>query len=80
MASKSLLWNEDILNRRLAQIQFGYYNSAILRCIFVLLICGLYQGSDIFVLSFCPVLRLSTNAGQWKEAASKVTHALVNIR
>uniref|UniRef100_A0A8C0PGH4 Armadillo like helical domain containing 3 n=1 Tax=Canis lupus familiaris TaxID=9615 RepID=A0A8C0PGH4_CANLF len=26
------------------------------------------------------VLRLSTNAGQWKEAASKVTHALVNIR
>nr|XP_025130176.1 UPF0668 protein C10orf76 homolog isoform X4 [Bubalus bubalis] len=25
------------------------------------------------------VLRLSTNAGQWKEAASKVTHALVNI-
>nr|XP_054492910.1 armadillo-like helical domain-containing protein 3 isoform X1 [Agelaius phoeniceus] len=26
------------------------------------------------------VLRLSTNAGQWKEPASKVTHALVNIR
>ncbi|XP_021573694.1 UPF0668 protein C10orf76 homolog isoform X3 [Carlito syrichta] len=26
------------------------------------------------------VLRLSTNAGQWKDAASKVTHALVNIR
>ncbi|RXM99506.1 UPF0668 protein C10orf76-like [Acipenser ruthenus] len=26
------------------------------------------------------VLRLSTNAGQWKEAASKVTLALVNIR
>ncbi|EGV98243.1 UPF0668 protein C10orf76 [Cricetulus griseus] len=26
------------------------------------------------------VLRLSTNAGQWKEAAGKVTHALVNIR
>ncbi|KAM6347987.1 armadillo-like helical domain-containing protein 3 isoform 9-T17 [Alca torda] len=25
------------------------------------------------------VLRLSTNAGQWKEPASKVTHALVNI-
>lgn len=29
---------------------------------------------------YCMVLRLSTNAGQWKEAASKVTHALVNIR
>uniref|UniRef100_A0A452HP26 Armadillo-like helical domain-containing protein n=1 Tax=Gopherus agassizii TaxID=38772 RepID=A0A452HP26_9SAUR len=26
------------------------------------------------------VLRLSTNAGQWKEPASKVMHALVNIR
>ncbi|KAL8187467.1 UNVERIFIED_CONTAM: Armadillo-like helical domain-containing protein 3 [Gekko kuhli] len=26
------------------------------------------------------VLRLSTNAGQWKEPASKVTHSLVNIR
>ncbi|XP_015744456.1 UPF0668 protein C10orf76 homolog [Python bivittatus] len=26
------------------------------------------------------VLRLSSNAGQWKEPASKVTHALVNIR
>ncbi|XP_068954896.1 armadillo-like helical domain-containing protein 3 isoform X4 [Petaurus breviceps papuanus] len=26
------------------------------------------------------VLRISTNTGQWKEAASKVTHALVNIR
>uniref|UniRef100_A0A7M4F3I0 Armadillo like helical domain containing 3 n=1 Tax=Crocodylus porosus TaxID=8502 RepID=A0A7M4F3I0_CROPO len=26
------------------------------------------------------VLRLSTNVGQWKEPASKVTHALVNIR
>uniref|UniRef100_A0A8C2YGN6 Armadillo like helical domain containing 3 n=1 Tax=Coturnix japonica TaxID=93934 RepID=A0A8C2YGN6_COTJA len=26
------------------------------------------------------VLRISTNAGQWKEPASKVTHALVNIR
>ncbi|XP_071419575.1 armadillo-like helical domain-containing protein 3 isoform X2 [Pithys albifrons albifrons] len=26
------------------------------------------------------VLRLSTNAGQWKEPASKVIHALVNIR
>lgn len=27
-----------------------------------------------------PVLRVSTNTGQWKEAASKVTHALVNVR
>lgn len=33
--------------------------------------------SNCFLLS---VLRLSTNAGQWKEPASKVTHALVNIR
>uniref|UniRef100_A0A8C5L3Q6 Armadillo-like helical domain containing 3 n=1 Tax=Jaculus jaculus TaxID=51337 RepID=A0A8C5L3Q6_JACJA len=33
----------------------------------------------ICALSFT-VLRLSTNAGQWKEAASKVTHALVNVR
>lgn len=29
---------------------------------------------------FSPVLRVSTNTGQWKEAASKVTHALVNVR
>lgn len=29
---------------------------------------------------FFPVLRVSTNTGQWKEAASKVTHALVNVR
>uniref|UniRef100_A0A3Q3Q8G7 Armadillo-like helical domain-containing protein n=1 Tax=Monopterus albus TaxID=43700 RepID=A0A3Q3Q8G7_MONAL len=28
----------------------------------------------------CMVLRVSTNTGQWKEAASKVTHALVNVR
>lgn len=33
-----------------------------------------------FFLLFLPVLRVSTNTGQWKEAASKVTHALVNIR
>uniref|UniRef100_A0A3Q1C3Q6 Armadillo-like helical domain-containing protein n=1 Tax=Amphiprion ocellaris TaxID=80972 RepID=A0A3Q1C3Q6_AMPOC len=26
------------------------------------------------------ILRVSTNTGQWKEAASKVTHALVNVR
>lgn len=37
-------------------------------------------GLTIFFLFFLIVLRLSTNAGQWKEAASKVTHALVNIR
>uniref|UniRef100_A0A671TM66 Armadillo like helical domain containing 3 n=1 Tax=Sparus aurata TaxID=8175 RepID=A0A671TM66_SPAAU len=29
---------------------------------------------------YCMVLRVSTNTGQWKEAASKVTHALVNVR
>uniref|UniRef100_A0A673GSP0 UPF0668 protein C10orf76 homolog n=1 Tax=Sinocyclocheilus rhinocerous TaxID=307959 RepID=A0A673GSP0_9TELE len=28
----------------------------------------------------CMVLRVSTNAGQWKEPASKVTQALVNVR
>lgn len=33
------------------------------------------------LLCFHPaVLRVSTNTGQWKEAASKVTHALVNVR
>ncbi|XP_038841869.1 armadillo-like helical domain-containing protein 3 isoform X2 [Salvelinus namaycush] len=26
------------------------------------------------------VLRVSTNTGQWKEPASKVTHSLVNVR
>lgn len=33
-----------------------------------------------FVCFHTPVLRVSTNIGQWKEAASKVTHALVNVR
>ncbi|KAF6739042.1 UPF0668 protein C10orf76-like [Oryzias melastigma] len=35
---------------------------------------------QVFDNLYCMVLRVSTNAGQWKEAASKVTHALVNIR
>ncbi|MEE6486114.1 hypothetical protein FKM82_014508 [Ascaphus truei] len=35
---------------------------------------------QIFDNLYSMVLRLSTNAGQWKEPASKVTHALVNIR
>ncbi|MBN3273833.1 ARMD3 protein, partial [Polyodon spathula] len=35
---------------------------------------------QVFDNLYCMVLRLSTNAGQWKEAASKVTLALVNIR
>ncbi|KAE8300895.1 hypothetical protein D5F01_LYC01044 [Larimichthys crocea] len=37
----------------------------------------LLYGSVILCL---PVLRVSTNTGQWKEPASKVTHALVNVR
>uniref|UniRef100_A0A8C7IBM6 Armadillo like helical domain containing 3 n=1 Tax=Oncorhynchus kisutch TaxID=8019 RepID=A0A8C7IBM6_ONCKI len=32
----------------------------------------------IFDNLYCMVLRVSTNAGQWKEPASKVTHSLVN--
>uniref|UniRef100_A0A8C4RMP4 Armadillo like helical domain containing 3 n=1 Tax=Erpetoichthys calabaricus TaxID=27687 RepID=A0A8C4RMP4_ERPCA len=35
---------------------------------------------QVFDNLYCMVLRLSTNTGQWKEAASKVTHALVNVR
>ncbi|KAF7216367.1 armadillo-like helical domain-containing protein 3 [Nothobranchius furzeri] len=35
---------------------------------------------QVFDNLYCMVLRVSTNAGQWKEPASKVTHALVNIR
>uniref|UniRef100_A0A6I8QCE4 Armadillo like helical domain containing 3 n=1 Tax=Xenopus tropicalis TaxID=8364 RepID=A0A6I8QCE4_XENTR len=35
---------------------------------------------QIFDNLYSMVLRLSTNAGQWKEPASKVTHSLVNIR
>ncbi|KAG8551266.1 hypothetical protein GDO81_004029 [Engystomops pustulosus] len=35
---------------------------------------------QIFDNLYSMVLRLSTNAGQWKEPASKVTHALVNVR
>ncbi|KAG8435394.1 hypothetical protein GDO86_013373 [Hymenochirus boettgeri] len=35
---------------------------------------------QIFDNLYSMVLRLSTSAGQWKEPASKVTHALVNIR
>ncbi|XP_043911526.1 armadillo-like helical domain-containing protein 3 [Protopterus annectens] len=35
---------------------------------------------QVFDNLYSMVLRLSTNAGQWKEAASKVTHALVNVR
>uniref|UniRef100_A0A9J8CX30 Armadillo like helical domain containing 3 n=1 Tax=Cyprinus carpio carpio TaxID=630221 RepID=A0A9J8CX30_CYPCA len=35
---------------------------------------------QVFDNLYCMVLRVSTNAGQWKEPASKVTHALVNVR
>uniref|UniRef100_A0A3P8U416 Armadillo like helical domain containing 3 n=1 Tax=Amphiprion percula TaxID=161767 RepID=A0A3P8U416_AMPPE len=35
---------------------------------------------QVFDSLYCMVLRVSTNTGQWKEAASKVTHALVNVR
>uniref|UniRef100_A0A8C5PBM3 Armadillo-like helical domain-containing protein n=1 Tax=Leptobrachium leishanense TaxID=445787 RepID=A0A8C5PBM3_9ANUR len=35
---------------------------------------------QIFDNLYSMVLRLSTNAGQWKEPSSKVTHALVNVR
>ncbi|XP_016890462.1 armadillo-like helical domain-containing protein 3 [Cynoglossus semilaevis] len=35
---------------------------------------------QVFDNLYCMVLRVSTNTGQWKEAASKVTYALVNIR
>uniref|UniRef100_A0A671RC75 Armadillo-like helical domain-containing protein n=1 Tax=Sinocyclocheilus anshuiensis TaxID=1608454 RepID=A0A671RC75_9TELE len=35
---------------------------------------------QVFENLYCMVLRVSTNAGQWKEPASKVTHALVNVR
>ncbi|KAM4750330.1 armadillo-like helical domain-containing protein 3 isoform 1-T3 [Anableps anableps] len=35
---------------------------------------------QVFDNLYCMVLRVSTNTGQWKEAASKVTHGLVNIR
>ncbi|XP_041912097.1 armadillo-like helical domain-containing protein 3 isoform X2 [Alosa sapidissima] len=35
---------------------------------------------QVFDNLYCMVLRVSTNAGQWKEPASKVTHALINIR
>ncbi|XP_056891643.1 armadillo-like helical domain-containing protein 3 isoform X3 [Takifugu flavidus] len=35
---------------------------------------------QVFDNLYCMVLRVSTNTGHWKEAASKVTHALVNVR
>uniref|UniRef100_A0A6Q2ZEF6 Armadillo-like helical domain-containing protein n=1 Tax=Esox lucius TaxID=8010 RepID=A0A6Q2ZEF6_ESOLU len=35
---------------------------------------------QVFDNLYCMVLRVSTNAGQWKEPASKVTHSLVNVR
>ncbi|GCB69583.1 hypothetical protein scyTo_0010583 [Scyliorhinus torazame] len=35
---------------------------------------------QVFDNLYSMVLRLSTNSGQWKEPASKVTHALVNVR
>ncbi|KAL2089840.1 hypothetical protein ACEWY4_014528 [Coilia grayii] len=35
---------------------------------------------QVFDNLYCMVLRVSTNAGQWKEPASKVTHALINVR
>uniref|UniRef100_A0A8C9YFB9 Armadillo like helical domain containing 3 n=1 Tax=Sander lucioperca TaxID=283035 RepID=A0A8C9YFB9_SANLU len=35
---------------------------------------------QVFDNLYCMVLRVSTNTGQWKEAASKVTHALINVR
>lgn len=41
---------------------------------------GLKVKLKVLQTHFFPVLRVSTNTGQWKEAASKVTHALVNVR
>ncbi|CAL8358589.1 unnamed protein product [Boreogadus saida] len=35
---------------------------------------------QVFDNLYCMVLRVSTNTGQWKEHASKVTHSLVNVR
>lgn len=35
---------------------------------------------QVFDNLYCMVLRVSTNTGQWKESASKVTHGLVNVR
>uniref|UniRef100_A0A667XJ51 Armadillo like helical domain containing 3 n=1 Tax=Myripristis murdjan TaxID=586833 RepID=A0A667XJ51_9TELE len=35
---------------------------------------------QVFDNLYCMVLRVSTNTGQWKEPASKVTHALLNVR
>ncbi|XP_037094920.1 armadillo-like helical domain-containing protein 3 [Syngnathus acus] len=35
---------------------------------------------QVFDNLYCMVLRVSTNTGQWKETASKVTHALINVR
>lgn len=35
---------------------------------------------QVFDNLYSMVLRVSTNVGQWKESASKVTHALINIR
>ncbi|XP_051883068.1 armadillo-like helical domain-containing protein 3 isoform X2 [Pristis pectinata] len=35
---------------------------------------------QVFDNLYSMVLRLSTNSGQWKEPASKVTHALINVR
>uniref|UniRef100_A0A4W4HJ20 Armadillo-like helical domain-containing protein n=1 Tax=Electrophorus electricus TaxID=8005 RepID=A0A4W4HJ20_ELEEL len=35
---------------------------------------------QVFDNLYCMVLRVSTNVGQWKEPASKVTYALVNVR
>uniref|UniRef100_A0A3B3T120 Armadillo like helical domain containing 3 n=1 Tax=Paramormyrops kingsleyae TaxID=1676925 RepID=A0A3B3T120_9TELE len=35
---------------------------------------------QVFDNLYCMVLRVSTNTGQWKEPASKVTQALVNVR
>uniref|UniRef100_UPI00398EF4E5 armadillo-like helical domain-containing protein 3 isoform X2 n=1 Tax=Pristiophorus japonicus TaxID=55135 RepID=UPI00398EF4E5 len=35
---------------------------------------------QVFENLYSMVLRLSTNSGQWKEPASKVTHALINVR
>ncbi|CAL8269443.1 unnamed protein product [Gadus morhua 'NCC'] len=35
---------------------------------------------QVFDNLYCMVLRVSTNTGQWKEPASKVTHSLVNVR
>ncbi|KAA0712452.1 UPF0668 protein C10orf76 -like protein [Triplophysa tibetana] len=35
---------------------------------------------QVFENLYCMVLRVSTNTGQWKEPASKVTHALINVR